>query len=357
MNVRFFETRPAWTTAALLLAAGCSSAAEAQTVAPEKVVPVATVVVGERAVPRYLTLTGSLVANRHSEVAADASGKVAQTFVERGSFVDKGAMLAVLDASSAALAAADAAAQSKALGEQAALAAIERDRSERLLAKGAVSSAEVDRMRSQSQASASSAAAAQARAALAGKAVGDSRLRAPFAGLVAERFVSVGEYVRPDTRIVTLLEIDPLRLELTVPEASVGLVADGQPVEFAVSTYPSERFAGSVRYVGASVRRSSRDLVVEAVTANPDKRLRPGMFATARLQVGEQRLPAVPSSAIRRDAGSPRVFVVVGDRLEERLVQLGESDGEFVAVIAGAKVGDAVVSAPGAQVRDGIKVR
>lgn len=342
-----------------ILSAGCSSAAEAQTLAPQAENPVAvqTVVVAARPMPRWLTLTGSLEANRRSDLAADGSGKVIETFVERGSFVEKGKLIARLDARSAALSAQEALASSKAARAQAELARIERERSEKLLAKGAVSPAEVDRRRTEDDAQRMGASAAEARAALAGKSVGDSLLRAPFSGLVAERYVSMGEYVRADTAVVTLLEIDPIRLAISVPESSLAAVRADQSVEFGVSTYPGERFAGTVRHVGVSLGEKSRDLVVEAVAPNADHKLTPGMFATARVRLADQEMPAVPLTAIKKGGGTPRVFVVVDGRLQERLVQLGEADDRFVGVVSGLALGESVVDAPGDDARDGVKAR
>ncbi len=340
-----------------LLLAGCipSSQASGGTPSPPPV-PVRAATVVERSLPRVLTLTGTLVPNRKSDVAADASGKVQATFVERGSWVTRGQPLARLDGSRAALAEDEAQAQLAAAELQSALARRECERAERLYAAGAIHQAEYDRMRTSCTASTWSTSAAAARGRLAERAVSDAVLRAPFAGLVAERFVSEGEYVRPDTRVATVLEVDPLRLELSVPESAVAAITAAAEVAFQVSAFPGESFRGQVRYLGPAVRRASRDLVVEAVIPNRDRRLRPGMFATAQVRTGDGQAALVPASAVREQGGEPRLFVIAGGRLEERLIELGPAQGTEIVVRAGVRAGEQVAAPASPSLHDGLAV-
>ena len=118
--------------------------------------------------------------------------------------------------------------------------------------------------------------AARARVALARKAVADTGVRAPFTGVVAERAVSVGDYVTRGTRVATVVSVDPLRVELTIPEQSVSLVKEGQPVRLTVDAYPGQEFVARVRFVSPALRADQRSLMVEAVVPNSDGRLKPG---------------------------------------------------------------------------------
>jgi membrane fusion protein (multidrug efflux system) len=115
-------------------------------------------------------------------------------------------------------------------------------------------------------------------------------------------------------------------------------------------------FKGEVRYLSAAMRRASRDLIVEAVVQNADGRLKPGMFAVARVAVGETQLPVVPATAVSESGDRPRVFVAAGGRLEERLVQLGRRDGDGVAILAGIAPGEQVVVKAAPELRDGLRV-
>jgi membrane fusion protein, multidrug efflux system len=113
-----------------------------------------------------------------------------------------------------------------------------------------------------------------------------------------------------------------------------------------------------VRFVGATVRRATRDLLVEAVVLNKDERLRPGMFAVAEVKLGEVQWPVVPQGALRTDerAGTDRVMVVSNGLIEERLVHTGQRSGDLVAIQSGLKAGEHVVLAPAATLRDGLSV-
>jgi len=350
----------------LAAAAGCARAGASERRPPaatanagaEPTVIVTTAVVAQKPIARALVLTGTLTPNRRSDVAADAVGKVVAAPIERGSVVAAGAMLVRLDRRGAVLSDEEAQAQAASARTQQALADTECARADKLFNAGAITHAEHDRARTQCEASRSMSAAASARARLASKNLGDAVVRAPFRGVIADRLVSEGEYVHADTRVATLVEIDPLRLELTVPEAAVGTLARDKEVIFEVAAFPGESFHGHVRYLAPAVRRQSRDLLVEAVVGNPQRRLLPGMFATARLVLGSEPRPVVPAAAIKREAETDRVYVVANGRAEERLVALGLRDGDAFAVTSGLAAGERVI-APVVlfpQLRDGVRV-
>jgi RND family efflux transporter MFP subunit len=324
---------------------------------PATTVKVQTTAVVEQPMPEYLTLTGSLRASQESEVAADATGKVTATFVERGQRVKQGDTLAILDARGASITATQAAAQTGLARAQVEQAQKECDRVKSLFHSGAISQAEFDRTTSQCQTTQFSAAAAQAQQQNAQKIVGDAVIRAPFSGIIGERYVNVGQYVQPQTRVASLYNPDPLRLELTVPEARVGDIRPDQPVKFTVASFGDDQsFTGTVKFISPNVRSTTRDLVIEALVSNTDGKLRPGMFAVATLSFGEKKAIVVPTSAIKKDETGARVFVVIGKHVQERLVQvLGDKDN-ISAIAAGVKPGEMVVVAPGADVRDGALV-
>jgi membrane fusion protein (multidrug efflux system) len=317
---------------------------------------VATAVASERPMPEFLTLTGSLLADRQSDIAADANGKVLSTRVERGQSVKQGELLATLDARAAALSANAAAAQEQLAKTQAEQAKLECDRAKQLFDSGAISKAEFDRAVSQCTGSQWSVAAAAAQHGSAAKMVGDSVIRAPFAGIVGERYVNVGQYVQPSTRIVSLYSIDPLRLALSVPESNVALISQDLQVDFQVAAYGEQTFSGKVRFISPNVRQETRDLVVEAMVPNADGKLRPGMFATVRLKTGEKASVVVPLAAVRKDLDPPRAYAVLAGHIEERVLQLGEELEGVVAVASGVKAGEALVLNPTSLVHDGARV-
>jgi membrane fusion protein (multidrug efflux system) len=329
---------------------------EAQARVLEKRVHVRTIVVDERAVPKTVRLTGVLEADRRSELAANAAGRVTKTFVEIGAHVKAGDAIVALDARAASIGAAEARANAESARQELATAKAECERYEKLHDKGAVTDEEYELKLSQCRTQAAQAAAARARVASAVQSVTDAQVRAPFGGVVADRFVNVGDFVREDSRVVTLLVDDPLRLRLTVPEPYIGYVRDGLPVTFETVARPGQRFAATVRYVGREVRSTTRDLLVVAIADNPEGTLVSGMFVTADLAIGTTTLPVVPKSALSPLEGSETVFMVVGDHVQRRVVQPGYREGNWVATLEGVTKGDRLVDAPPATLRDGALV-
>ena len=177
--------------------------------------------------------------------------------------------------------------------------------------------------------------------------------------MVIERFVTAGEYVQAASPVVSLVDVDALRVE---PHRARGRrrfdQAMGMVVDFhTASNDNGPAYRGKVRYIGPSVRAQSRDAIVEAAIENQGHDLRPGMFVTARIALGEQTLPAVPASAVRTDGNLRHVFTVAEGRLEDHLVQVDETRAGLVPVVAGIKAGDRVVVDVTAEMRDGAKVQ
>jgi membrane fusion protein (multidrug efflux system) len=335
----------------LLLCGALAALPACQRTAPEvvdtekekAVVSVQTDSVTALSVPRTLRLTGSLRGHREVDLAANATGRVLSTAVERGAQVKPGQVIATLDVRAATLSAAEAKAQAESMRAQDSQARVECERYEKLRQKGAISDLEYQAKVTQCQTLPLTTEAAQARAALAAQNVGDGVVRAPFAGVIAERFIEVGQYVRQDSKVVTLVAVDPMRLEVAVPEAEVGKVREGAELSFGVAAHPERRFTGKLRFLSGIIRKDTRDLVVEALVDNPERLLMPGMFADAELAVGTVELPSVPKKALFTQAEQPRAFVVVEGRLEERVLALGPALGDRVSVTRGVKVGDRVV--------------
>jgi len=327
---------------------------------PIAVTPVAAVAIK---VPRVVQLSGNLVGAEQAQVAAGAAGKILATYVERGSVVKKGAVLAKIDARMLGAQAEEADAQIETLKAQQAQAHLDCDRTKHMFDKGAIAKADYDRAQTQCVTAKWSLAAAEARRTQVAESLRDTQIRAPFSGLVVERGVTSGEYVRPDSRVVTLVAVDPLRVELTVPEADVSRIKPGAPIEFRLSGATGAdgkdlpRYKGRIKYIGPAVRQQSRDAIVEALVENADHELRPGMFVTAKIALGEQTVPAVPKAAVKYDGTQRRLFVVVGDRIEERVVQADEERGGLVPILNGVKAGEMVVATLGPDVRDGARVK
>ncbi len=358
---------------------------------PIAVAPVAAI---EQPIARFIRATGTLTAEEEAEVAAETPGRVVSAPVELGTRVAQGAELVRLsaDETEAQLKEAEAnAAQIEARLGLAAGAAFEVDsvpevqnaraaytlaqsefaRIQSLLDQNVVSRSEFDQRRTQMEAArqqheASRNAAAQlyqslqaarARIALARKAFADTMVRAPFTGVVAQRLVSVGDYVTKGMKVAVVVRVNPLRVKLTIPEQFIAAVGIGQPVGFGVDAYPGREFEGKVRYVSPALQADQRALIVEAIVPNPGDELKPGLFATARIEQ-PARTPGilVPLTAVQTTGGTGRVFVVSGDHVEERIVTTGQTVGQSIEITKGLKAGEQVATKNVGQLIDGIRV-
>ncbi len=345
-------------SALVLVVTACHKPAET---AGEKAAPAAPVKVELSAIetvnmPKYLTLTGSIVADQQSEVAANVSGRIVATYVERGQAVKKGQALALVDAKGAGFSASAATAQAHAAETNLALAITDCERSDKLFKEGAIAKSEYDRLKSSCSAQMFSAEAAKSNASLAAKLADDTVIRAPFDGIVGERFVNVGEYVQPPTRVASVYSVNPVRVQISVPENAVGAVQQGQTVEVHVGAFEGRTFAGKVRYVAPNLRPATRDLLIEAIVDNADGALKAGMFSTVRLVTGEEPQPTVPVDAIRADGTTKRLFLAKDNHAVEVVVQTGSTKDGRVAVMETLSASDKVIVRPPVALRDGAAI-
>jgi membrane fusion protein (multidrug efflux system) len=381
----------------ILLSAACGSssgAAESAAATPPPPVEVSAAAAVEQPIARFIRATGTLMAEEQADIAAETAGRVVAAPVERGTPVGSGAELVRLATSEteAQLAEAEAnAAQIEArlglsAGDSLNLDAVpevqnaraasdltsnEFSRVQVLLDQHVVSQSEFDQRKTQMEAArqqyqvARNAAsqqyqalqAARARVALARKALADTVVRAPFGGVVAERLVSVGDYVNKGTKVAVIVRVNPLRVQLTVPEQFVPAVAVGQTVIFEADAYPGRRFEGTVRYVSPVLEANQRALTVEAVVPNPGSTLKPGLFVTGRVEQSTRTQGVlVPASAVQTSAGTSRVYVVKGDHVEERVVTVGETVDAMIEITSGVNAGEQVATTNVAQLVDGARV-
>ena len=380
--------------AAIGSACGAGDAKAKERPATPTTVDAAPVAAVEQPVARFIRATGTLMAEEQAEVAAETTGRVVGAPVERGTPVAQGAELVRLlstetdaqlkeaEANAAQLEArlgltSGAAFDVNAVPEVqnakagAELAQAEFARIKSLLDQRVVSQSEYDQRRTQAEAArqqyeaAKNGAAqqyqmlqaARARVALARKAVGDTVIRAPFSGAVVQRLVGVGDYVTRGAKVAVVVRVNPLRVQLTVPEQFISAIGVGQPVNFEVDAYAGRQFQGTIKFVSPALQADQRALTIEATVPNPNGMLKPGLFATARIeQPAKTPGVLVPAAAIQVTSGTSRVYVVTGDHVEERIVTTGETVGDRVEITKGLKAGERVATKNVAQLADGTKV-
>lgn len=353
--------RAFWTSVVVVALAGtaaiwgCKKSGDAVTTKPPPApvtIPLATV--AEAPTPELLTLTGMVAADQRAEVTADTQGKVINVMVERGQRLKQGDPVVQLDVRTAALSAREAQANVAGARAQRQLAEEECKRAQALLDKGAITRSEYDRQTTQCTSALQQVAAAEARAAMMSKTVADGIVRAPFDGVVGEKDVSPGEWVAPGKPLFTLVDDDPLKVELSVPEVAVRAVKLDQDVEVVAVSNPDQKVHAKITRVGAEIGRT-RSLIVEA-TLDKGSDLKPGMFVEARLTIGSSVRPIVPKDALVKRGKTWHVFVVEKGELHEQIVQRGPDLDGNVAVLDNLKKGDKVAAKVTEQVIDGLRV-
>lgn len=330
---------------AAIACAGCGNSSEtpAAPEPPPPVVEVATVLREPR--ETGMTLVGQLEADESVMLRPEMDGVLAAVDFEEGREVAEGSVLFRLRDGEQRARLHEAEAQ-LVLADQ----AWQRARS--LAAARIVSAAELDHARATRD-------AAKARLDLARVELERTLVRAPFAGVLGQRFVSPGDRVTKTTDLGRIDAVARLKLAIPVPEPLIERVAPGMAFTIAVAPFPGERFPGTVYFVAPSLDPASRQLLLRGYVPNPDRRLRPGLFATVRVATEAQdEALVVPESAVVYDAGGAFVWRLgADDRAERASVVLGGRRDGRVEVEEGLAAGDRVVSAGTNKVLAGRPVR
>jgi len=180
---------------------------------------------------------------------------------------------------------------------------------------------------------------------LAVKKLEDTVVRAPIAGVVSERPVHVGEYITERTPVVTIVQVNPLKLRTGVQERHAGIVGAGQGVEFRVESFGDAVFRGKVAYVSPSLDETMRTFIVEAIVDNSDLRLKPGFFAKGVILTRrDEGVLAVPDAAVSTLAGVSSVYVVRDGKITQQTVTLGVRQDNLWEIVDGLK-GDETLAA------------
>jgi membrane fusion protein (multidrug efflux system) len=274
--------------------------------------------------------TGRIEALQAVDLRPDEQGRVTGLHFFEGQFVGRGAALVTIDAAMPR-------AQAERATAERDLARQQLERVRLLRQQNAASAADLER----AEANARSAAAALSVLQLQ---IARSTVRAPFAGVVGQRFISVGDYVTTGTRLLTLQTVDPQRAVIEVPERHAVSLRPGQTVAFTVAAAPGRTFNANVDFIDPVVQTANRTIMVKARAPNPNRVLRPGMFIEARLATATRmNAIVVPEDAVQPLRTANVVWVIDGGKASRRVVQLGARSQGVVEVLSGVKAGELVV--------------
>ncbi len=180
---------------------------------------------------------------------------------------------------------------------------------------------------------------------LAQKKLNDSQIRTSISGQISERLVNQGEFIRENTPVVSIVKMNPLKLETAVQERYAGIIRTGLPVEFSVESSPGKTYSARVAHISPSVDPATRTFAIEVLVDNGHRQLKPGFFAKGLIYTHQdENVPAIPEYAISTLAGISNVYVIEEGTVRQQPVTLGSRSGELVEVVEGL-AGDEVLAA------------
>lgn len=193
---------------------------------------------------------------------------------------------------------------------------------------------------------------------LAQKKLADASIKAPVAGSVSERLVQPGEFIRENTPVVTIVQMNPLKLRTAAQEKYAGMIKPGQPVAFKVEAFPDRPFIGKVAYVSPAVDQATRTFIVEAIVDNTDRQLKPGFFAKGSVATRvDENVLAVPEEAVSNLAGVTTVYVIEDGKARQQQITAGGKQGKVFEVVAGLKGDETLAVTNLSQLATGTPVR
>lgn len=304
---------------------------------------VETVRIAARSLANQFETVGSLRAQESAIVRPEIDGKITAINFAEGQHVAAGSLLFQLDA---ALAQAD-------LNE--ANANLENSRranarAGELAGKQLIARADLDKAKAD-------LGVDQARAASARTRLDKAQIRAPFDGVVGLREVSVGDYVKAGDALVDLVRMDPIEVDLRVPEVVLSSLALGQKINVGVDSFPDQVFAGTIVAIAPTVDLGGRSVLLRARLTNSEGKLRPGMSARVQIVLGTNPdALMIPEQAIWPNGDEKMVYVVRDGVAKLVPVKLGARQPGLVEVVSGLKPGDEVVTAGQLKLFDGAPV-
>jgi len=321
---------------------GCKK--QEQKAATEKAVNVRVWTAETRSLRPFVESIGTLKPHDEVTVSSEVDGILKSIRVDEGSPVSKGQLVAEIKDTDYQLAMEQVTSILKQAEAALANSKLEHQRKEALYREELVTKQQFDDIVARLAVTQGDVERAKAGLDLAKEKLTKTKIYAPMAGSVKEKRVTAGDYIRNGTFLVSIIRTDLLKLIFSVTEKDVGNIRMDQDVLFTVDAFPGREFRGRVRTIYPGLEEKTRSLQVEAVVANADGRLKPGLFCRVTLYTGPARdTVVVPINALLYDNSTTKLFVVEVDRAKERKVKIGRKYGEFMEIVEGAKDKETIV--------------
>ena len=307
---------------------------------------------------RQVPISGTLRPVLQATVRAKVAAEVTALRAQEGQPVEAGAVIVSLDTADLK---ARLDAQTAAVAEARArldLARKNHATNQALLEKAFISQNAFDSVISSVQVAEANLASAEAQAAIARRAMEDTQVRAPFAGIVAKRWVNQGDKVAVDMPVAQVVDLTRMEIEAQIPAGEIPFVHVGQAIAVRIDGFAGRVFKGKVERVSPSAEAGSRSIAVFAALPNADRALRGGMFANGTVATGSgAEVDVIPTAAVIEEGGQAYVYVIRNEKVERRAVVLGEKSAErgLVVVREGLERGVPVIAVKAEGLKPGAK--
>ncbi|HET6569609.1 MAG TPA: efflux RND transporter periplasmic adaptor subunit [Rhodothermales bacterium] len=317
-------------------------AGEAAVSAGGDTLQVSAYVVGPTTLFDRIITTGNVQANEAVDLVSESSGKVTKIYFKEGSFVHEGDLLLKINDT-------DLIAQREQATFRLKLAQARAQRQRPVLEKGGISQEQYDETLNEVN-------VLKAQLELIDAQIAKTEIHAPFNGVVGLRYVSEGAFISPQTRIATLQQLNPVKVEFTVPEQYANEINVGDEIVYHVRG-SDKTFTGRIYAAEPRVARDTRTLGLRAVTPNPDRQLMPGAFANINVILHEMdKALVVPAIAVVPELNGKKVYVYENGHVAERQIETGIRTDSTVQVLTGLAAGDTVITTGLQLVRPGLPV-
>ena len=352
----------------ILFGSGCGRSDSSNSEAEEKIpVEVTTVQLGD--VVQSLSYNGDIKAEYEVKVFSKIPDRIEKFFVDESDIVKKGAPIAKILATTIEQGVRQAEAILIAAQAQEANLRVEYDRALRLSKENAMSQQQFDAIKTQYESVQAQVEQAQAALASAKSQLNDALVTAPITGIVGKRYYDAGDMANPAAPLVTIVQMDRVKIEFDATEVDLGRLSVGQPAAITVKAYPDQLFTGKVDKISPVLDPTTRMAEVEAIVDNPDRKLMPGMYAQVEVTTGTisnvmvvPRYAAIENTTMESLNGDDQVvknyfvFVVDSNTAVQKKLDVSYVNHKSLAVKSGIKVGDQLVTEGQNNLRDGMPV-
>lgn len=333
---------------------GVKTAKAAEAAAP---VTVKTAKVELATMGAVLKVSGSLEGIREAIVSSETNGRIVSAVQAIGSRIGPGSSIVQVDAEIKSIAVQQAAAQRLAAEAAYEKAELDHQRNEQLFKQNTITKNQLELSALNVKSAQAQLKGAQTAESLAKRQLADASIKAPFSGVVSQRFVNQGETVTPGTRIATVVDDSKMKLKVNISEMEISGLRLGDHVTVAVDAHAGKTFRGRVAAIGGKADQA-RTYQTEIEIDNPGNILKSGMFARAEIaREAAREVTSVPATAVVTDGKLTQLYVVQKGVAHLRAVKTGTATPERIEILEGVKPGEEVVTFGQSQLQDGTPLR